>query len=124
MTTPTLSALRDLLRRDLSTLGLRFASPVAPAGALAVGVWAVWASLEGGFSPTQWGSFGTGLVLLLGVALVATPPRVALWERRRVVMIAALAAFTAWNFLSLIWADFPGDAWAGSLALYDPAALS
>ncbi len=114
MTTPTLSALRDLLRRDPSTLGLRFASPVAPAGALAVGVWAVWASLEGGFSPTQWGSFGTGLVLLLGVALVAAPPRAALWERRRVAMIAAMAAFTAWNFLSLIWADFPGDAWAGA----------
>ena len=99
--------------RHLS-LDLSFRSPLLPAGALAVAIWLIWAAVNGGFAPTQWGLVGAALALLLAIAAIASPPRVAAWGRERVVMLSALLAFVAWNYLSILWADVPADAWAGA----------
>ncbi len=77
-------------------------------------VWLVWAWREGGQLPASWGALGLALVLLLVVTILAVPvPRPHL-SRGRVVMLSLAGAFAGWSYLSLLWADFPGAAWAGS----------
>jgi tetratricopeptide (TPR) repeat protein len=76
---------------------------------VAVLVW--WATDQGGYFQRTW---YPGTLLLLGV-LAATAygaldsfrglPRAAL------VALGALAAFVAWSFFSISWADAPGPAW-------------
>ena len=91
---------------------LTFDSPAWPVGVLVVGIWVFWAAAGGGVTPTVWGLIGVGLALLLGLAL-ALPAPIGL-GRLRTASLAALAAFVAWSFLSLLWADVPGDAWEGA----------
>lgn len=83
-------------------------------GLLAIGVFAVWSQLEGGFEQTVW---YPGTLFLLG-ALVATGValRRRVGELPRLTLLAAalLAGFTLWSFLSILWADVPGDAWDGA----------
>jgi hypothetical protein len=92
----------------------RVRSPVALAAGLTIALWVVWGWLEGGFPPRYWGFYGAGLVLLIGITVAASPPPVRSFGRMRLVMMLALAAFVAWNFLSLLWADSPGKAWFGA----------
>lgn len=82
-----------------------------PIGLAVVGVWLCWAWFDGGFEPTQWGSLGAALVALL---ILAGPVLSRGSDRRRLIAGAALVLFVAWNFLSLLWAQFPGDAWTGA----------
>lgn len=94
--------------------GWTAATPAFPLGVLTVAVWLVWAARGGGHDPTAWGLPGLGLLALLatGLTFVRVPD-----DRRRgarLVLFCALASFVVWNFLSLLWADFPGDAWIGS----------
>ncbi|MCC6223263.1 MAG: O-antigen ligase family protein [Thermoleophilia bacterium] len=91
---------------------LAFDSPAWPIGILAVGIWVFWAAASGGVTPSVWGLIGIGLVLLLGLALALPAP--AGLRRLRIVALAALAALVGWSFLSLLWADVPGDAWEGA----------
>jgi tetratricopeptide (TPR) repeat protein len=72
-----------------------------------------WAWREASLEPTRWGSLGAALVLLLFLGVVTIGVR-GPWPPWRLVMVAALAGFVAWNFLSMTWADFPGDAWTGA----------
>jgi tetratricopeptide (TPR) repeat protein len=99
-------ALRGLLARD----GRR-APPVA-VGALAVAVFTWWAVDEGGAAPGSW--YPGALLFLAALVAVVRPG-----DQRRLQApgrwaLAALAAFTLWSFLSLTWADAPGDAWDGA----------
>jgi O-antigen ligase len=83
-----------------------------PLGLAAVGVWLAWAWFDGGFQPSLWGSLGAALVALL---LIGGP--VLRWSgggRLRLIAGVALLLFVAWNFLSLAWAQFPGEAWTGA----------
>jgi hypothetical protein len=81
-------------------------------GAAAVAVFTWWTLHEGGAAPATW--YPAALVPLAAlVAAVwargsASPGRSAAWAT------AALAAFTLWSFLSLLWADARGDAWDGA----------
>src|SRR4051794_25098001 len=76
---------------------------------VAVLVW--WSTDQGGYFQRTW---YPGTVLLLGV-LVATaigaPDSFRGLPRAGQVALGALAAFTAWSFLSISWADAPGPAW-------------
>ncbi len=96
------------------TLDLSYRSPVLPAGVVAIVVWLVWSAVDGGFRPTQWGLVGAGMVALLAVTVLVRPPRLTDWGRGRTAMLVALAAFVGWNYLSILWADFPADAWTGA----------
>jgi tetratricopeptide (TPR) repeat protein len=83
-----------------------------PLGLAVVGIWLAWAWFDGGFEPSLWGSLGAALVALL---LIGGP--VLRWsggERLRLIAGVALLLFVAWNFLSLAWAQFPGEAWTGA----------
>jgi hypothetical protein len=77
-------------------------------------VWVIWAGLDGGFDPDRFGLLGVLLVVALALAVAIVPPRLRTWERTRTVMVASLVALVLWSFLSMAWADFPGDAWIGS----------
>jgi hypothetical protein len=81
-------------------------------GALALAVFAWWAANEGGAAPGAW--YPGALLFLAALVAVARPhairrlPAPARWA------LALLAAYTAWSFLSIAWADAPGDAWDGA----------
>ncbi len=98
----------------LSRSGSSSGSPARPLGLLTVTVWLAWAWLGGGHSPTRWGLLGLSLVLLLALGLAVVPVRPDRRRGRRLVVLACLAAFVGWNFLSILWADFPGQAWIGA----------
>jgi O-antigen ligase len=99
-------ALRGLLSRD----GRRV--PPMVVGLLAVAVFAWWAVNEGGAAPGTW--YPGALVFLAALMVVARRdalgrlPAPARWA------LPMMAAFTAWSFLSLAWADARGDAWDGA----------
>ena len=80
-------------------------------GFVAVGVLVWWSTDQGGYFQK---TFYPGTVLVLGV-LVATaigaPASFRGLPRMALVALGALAAFTAWSFLSISWADAPGPAW-------------
>lgn len=90
------------------------ASPVGPAAAVVVAVWLLWAWLSGGYAPERWGSIGLVLVALVALCLALVPTGMLRSDRVRVTALGALAAFVGWSFLSMLWADFPGNAWAGA----------
>jgi tetratricopeptide (TPR) repeat protein len=84
-----------------------------PFGLAAVAVFLWWASEEGGYAPTAWypGAL-VFLALLVGVAVSpAARTSVGRWGARAIVF---LAAFTAWSFMSIVWAGVKGDAWDGA----------
>lgn len=83
-------------------------------GVVCVAVFLYWTADQGGFPATIW--YGGALVLLALVAVLAAarlpdllgPPRTTWWAT------GLLAAFTAWSFASILWADSKGDAWDGA----------
>jgi O-antigen ligase len=93
--------------------GLRQAPTTLPA-LVAVAGMVVWATSQAGYPLTHWAPGGLVALALLGIATVAVPPR---WsEIPPAVRVAALclAAYTALSFLSILWANVPGDAWEGA----------
>ncbi len=84
--------------------------PALPVVALLV----FWAAHEGGYLPTTW---APSALLVLGLLLAAVVgigrDRLRL-SRPAAIALAALAAYTAWSYLSILWADAPGDALWGS----------
>jgi hypothetical protein len=89
-------------------------SPELLAGALGVGVFAALAVADGGFEPTASNPaalFLLGILVAFGFALRRSPP---LLPRRQLYAIAALFAFAAWAFISILWADDKGVAWDGA----------
>jgi tetratricopeptide (TPR) repeat protein len=95
--------------RDLVTQ-----SPVEVIGILLVGTWITWAWLDGGVGATRWGPVGMLVLLLCLLSLAARRTSLRRSDRLRWAMLAALAGFVAWNFLSILWADQRGEAWTGA----------
>lgn len=87
-----------------------------------------WTFTGGGYLPTVW---YPGALAALGLLAVVVLSGAARWHRRRpwLLALSALAAYTAWSFLSVLWAGSPGDAVQGShrtlayLALFAAMAL-
>ena len=89
------------------------AAAAAPAF-VAIAVFAWWAFSDGGFAATV---LYPGGLLVLGALLalvVARPDRLRVRRRSTAVALLALLAFTVVSYASLLWADSPGDAWAGA----------
>jgi tetratricopeptide (TPR) repeat protein len=96
--------LREVLRESPAT--------VPALGALALFVW--WASDQAGYPVTRWAP-GTLIVLaLLTIALLAVPLRLASISLPLRVALLCLGLYTALSYLSILWADVPGDAWEGA----------
>lgn len=90
------------------------AAPVTVPTLLAVAVFLVWTPLDGAESVTRWAPGGIVLVALLaatggglGLRWRAVPGAVR-------AAVALMAAFTAWSYLSLTWADDRGVALEGA----------
>jgi tetratricopeptide (TPR) repeat protein len=88
-------------QRALIVLGM------LPAVAI-LGSWVAWISFDGGYFPKNWYPVAIGVVALLAFAVAAG------WSlpesRLARSALALLAAFVAFNFLSIVWADAPGSA--------------
>jgi tetratricopeptide (TPR) repeat protein len=74
----------------------------------------VWDTSQAGYPLTHWAPGGLIVLALLMLAFVLVPLR--LRELPRSVRVAALclALYTAFSFLSILWAGVPGDAWEGA----------
>ena len=69
---------------------------------------------DGAFAATVWYPIGLG-VLALGVTLaLSTRGQFGGLPRITIGALACLAAFTAWGFATISWAEVKGDAWDGS----------
>jgi O-antigen ligase len=80
---------------------------------LALVVFLVWAALDGGYASVKW---LPGTVFVIGLVVIVALGEGRPLAGRRALMVACLflAAFTAWSFLSIAWADVKGDAWDGA----------
>ena len=90
------------------------AAPVTAPTLLAVAVFLVWVPLDNGQAITRWAPGAIVLVALLALALFSLPLS---WSTQPVAVRAAavlLAAFTAWSYLSITWADDQGVALEGA----------
>jgi hypothetical protein len=81
--------------------------------ALALTVFLIWAAQDGGYAPVRW---LPGTLFILGLAVAVAVAEAPPFAGRRDLAIAAslFAAYTAWSFLSISWADVKGDAWDGA----------
>jgi tetratricopeptide (TPR) repeat protein len=90
------------------------AAPAALPALLATLIFSVWATSEAGYLTADWYPGALFLVALLAVTAGAVPLRLADVPRPVLAALACLAAYTAWSFLSLLWADDGGEAWDGA----------
>lgn len=78
---------------------------------LAVAWW--WAARDGGFSPLTW--LPAALILLAAVVVfVLTVPGQYRGGTLAAVSMISFAAFGAWSYLSIAWAEVPALSWSGS----------
>ncbi|HEY6759477.1 MAG TPA: O-antigen ligase family protein [Baekduia sp.] len=90
------------------------AAPITAPTLLAVAVFLVWVPLDNGQAVTTWAPGAIVLLALLAAALFGLPLN---WRAQPVAVRAAvllLAAFTAWSYLSITWADDQGVALEGA----------
>ena len=95
------------------TASLREAPTTVPA-LVAVALFIVWATDQAGYPLTHWAPGGLIVLGLLGIALGAVRLRIADIPAAVKIAFGCLAAYTAWSFLSILWAGVPGDAWEGA----------
>ena len=95
------------------TTSLRDAPATIPALA-AIALLIAWATDQAGYPVTHWGPGALIVLGLLGVALGAVGLRWTEVSRPVRIALCCLAAYTALSFLSILWAEVPGDAWEGA----------
>ncbi len=89
-------------------------NPAMMPGAIAVVVFLVIETNEAGYRVTTWYPAALVLLLLLVATLTGLRSAVATAPFAVRAAVGLLAAFTAWSFLSITWADVDGDAWDGA----------
>jgi tetratricopeptide (TPR) repeat protein/predicted secreted protein len=95
------------------TASLRAAPATAPALA-AIALFVVWATDQAGYPVTHWAPGGLIVLALLGISLSSVRLRLAEIPAPVRVALGCLAGYTAFSFLSILWAAVPGDAWEGA----------
>lgn len=103
----------DVRLTDLQARLRPHLAALAP-GLLAIALMLVWAVHDGGYDADTW---YWGALLLLGVlaAIVFMAPASRLkLSRLQTAALAGFALYVAWSYLSISWAQSPGDALAGS----------
>ncbi len=80
----------------------------------ALALFVVWATSQAGYPMTHWAPGGLIVLALLAMTLAIVRVRLAELPTTVRVALAALAAYTALSFLSILWAAVPGDAWEGA----------
>ena len=82
-------------------------------GGIIVALMLVWAVHNGGFDEDTW-YWGALTVLALFTAIVIARGGATRISRAGVVALGAFALYVAWSYLSITWAQSPGDALTGS----------
>ncbi len=95
------------------TASLREAPATVPAFAVLV-LFIVWATSQAGYPVTHWAPGALVVLLALGIALGAVRLRLSEMPGPVRVALAALAAYTALSYLSILWAAAPGEALEGA----------
>src|SRR5215470_3444569 len=98
---------------DRLTASLREAPATVPELA-AVALFIVWSTDQAGYPVTHWAPGGLIVLGLLAIAAgtIGLRPRELAFPTR--IALSAFAAYTAFSFLSILWAGVPGDAWEGA----------
>ncbi len=92
---------------------LREAPTTVPALAAAA-LFLVWATDQAGYPVTHWAPGGLIVLALLGLTLAIVPLRRNEISIPVKIALGCLAGYTALSFLSILWAEVPGDAWEGA----------
>lgn len=88
-------------------------APAWVGGLTVVALAVVWTQVGAGYDVTAWMPGALLVAALVVVAVTMGGGAVALtW--RQLVALFALLGFAGWSFLSIAWADVPGDAWVGA----------
>ena len=95
------------------TASLRQAPATVPALAVLV-LFVVWATSQAGYPVTHWAPGALVVLVALGIALGVVPLRLSEVPGPVRVALAALAAYTALSYLSILWAAVPGEALEGA----------
>jgi O-antigen ligase len=80
----------------------------------ALALFIAWATDDGGYPVTHWAPGGLIVLGLLAVAVAAVGLRPAAVSRPVRLALGCLAAYTAWSFVSILWAADPGSAFEGA----------
>jgi tetratricopeptide (TPR) repeat protein len=86
-------------------------APTVLVGALPLGLFLLWASVDGGYPPTLWSPGGIGLVGLLAVLLAVAPRLLSTLPRAGLAALGLFGGFVLWSFFSIGWAADKGEAW-------------
>jgi O-antigen ligase len=92
---------------------LRDAPSTVPALA-AMALFIAWSSSQAGYPVAHWAPGAIIVLALLAVAFTTAPPRLRHVPLEVLVAVTCLTLFTAWSFLTILWAKVPGDAWDGA----------
>jgi tetratricopeptide (TPR) repeat protein len=79
-----------------------------------VALFLFWAADEGGYLPTTWAPSALVVLGLLAACAIGLGRQRLRLTRPAAVALVTLAGYTAWSYLSIAWADSPGDALWGS----------
>lgn len=95
------------------------ANPSLPLALAALAALLASATADAGFYPTTWYPVALFAIGLLAVGLLALGPRIDA-SRATLIAIGLLAAFAAWSYISIGWAENKAVAWDGAnrAALY------
>lgn len=96
-----------------SVVGLLRSSPGVVTSTLGLVVLVLWAGGDGGFDPLRWIP-GTLFLLAVVVVVAVFAPGAYGGGRWGALATVALAAYTAWSYLSITWAEVSADAWSGA----------
>ena len=83
-------------------------------GGIVVALMLVWAVHDGGYDEDTWYWGALVLLALLTAIVIARRVAAARISRAGLVALVAFAAYVAWSYLSITWAESPGDALTGS----------
>jgi hypothetical protein len=112
-TSPSLSS-SDRARTPRGPTGLAHQLTALLAGLPAVGLMLVWAVHDGGYDTDTWYWGALVMLALLTAALIARGTRAIRIPRSARVALVAFALYVGWSYLSISWAQSPGDALQGS----------
>jgi tetratricopeptide (TPR) repeat protein len=95
-------------------IGVMREAPATLLALAALAICVILAGSEAGFPVTQWAPAALVVLALLAIAVAVVPRRIASIPLPVRVALGALLAYTALSYLSILWADVPGDAWEGA----------
>ena len=83
-------------------------------GLLAIATFVILAASQGGWEVIEWAPAGLVMLGLLAAAAFAYRARLRELDRANLIAIVLLAAFVAWSFVSIAWAEVQGTALDGA----------